>query len=75
MSNPDFFLHAVGIEMLIILSGVIPLLNNKIYKRSLSTVFAVILGFMVAHFVSHTLPNRMADFLYSSHLSFRSIKT
>ncbi len=75
MNNADYYLHLIGLEMLIILGVVIPLLDCKAHKRALSAAFALVLGFMLAHFVSHVLPNRLADFIYSSHHDYRSLKT
>ena len=74
MISLDGYLHLIGAEMLIILGIVIPLLDDKSHKRALSSVFVLVFGFMLAHFVSHVLPNRLADFVYSSHRGFHSMK-
>ncbi|OAI18009.1 hypothetical protein A1359_05245 [Methylomonas lenta] len=75
MNNIDTYLHIIGIELLAILLIVVPLLSNQIHKRALSTVFVVVLGFMLAHFATHLLPNKIATFIYSSHHEYRSIKS
>lgn len=74
MNNADYYLHLICLELLVILGVVIPLLNHKVHKQILSAAFALVLGFMLAHFVSHVLPNRLADFIYSSHHDYRSLK-
>lgn len=75
MASADTYLHIIGIELLAILAIVVPLLDDKGHKRVLSTVFLVVLGFMLAHFATHLLPGKIADFIYSSHHEYRSIKT
>jgi hypothetical protein len=75
MVNVDTYLHLIGAEVLIILGIVIPLLDDKTHKRALSIVFAAVLGLMLAHFVSHVLPKRLASFIYSSHHAYRSLQT
>lgn len=75
MASIDTYLHIIGIELLAILSIVLPLLDDKAHKRVLSTVFLVVLGFMLAHFATHLLPNKIAGFIYSSHHEYRSLKT
>lgn len=67
MISLDGYLHLIGAEVLIILGIVMPLLDDKFHKRALSSVFVLVLGFMLAHFVSHVLPNRLAGFVYRSH--------
>ncbi|WP_150046232.1 MULTISPECIES: hypothetical protein [Methylomonas] len=74
MTGLDSYLHLIGAELLIILGAVIPLLDDKTHKRALTLVFSAVLGFMLAHFISHVLPNRLADFIYSSHRDYRSLK-
>lgn len=74
MPNADTYLHLISAEVLIILGIVIPLLDDKTHKRALSGAFVLVFGFMLAHFVSHVLPNRLADFIYSSHRDYRSMK-
>jgi len=73
MTYPDSYLHLIGAEILVILGSVIPLLDDKTHKRALSIVFSAVLGFMLVHFLSHVLPNRLADFIYSSHHDYRSL--
>ncbi|WAR46195.1 hypothetical protein [Methylomonas rapida] len=75
MASIDTYLHIIGIELLAILSIVLRLLDDKAYKRALSTVFLVVLGFMLAHFATHLVPGKIAAFIYSSHHQYRSIKT
>jgi hypothetical protein len=33
-----------------------------------------VLGFMLAHFATHLLPNTIAEFIYSSHHEYHSVK-
>jgi len=75
MASLDTYLHIIGIELLVILAVVVPLLDNSAHKRHLSTAFLAVLGFMLAHFATHLLPNKIAAFIYSSHQEYRSIKT
>lgn len=75
MVNVDTYLHLIGAEVLIILGIVIPLLDDKTHKRALSLLLAAVLGLMLAHFVSHALPKRLANFIYSSHHAYRSLQT
>lgn len=75
MADVDTCLHLIGAEVLIILGIVILLLDKKTHKRALSIVFAAVLSLMLAHFVSHVLPNRLANFIYSSHDDYHSIPT
>ncbi|MDD2737620.1 MAG: hypothetical protein PHR94_01675 [Methylomonas lenta] len=75
MANIDTYIHIIGIELLAILAIVVPLLDDKTHKHTLSTVFVVVLGFMLAHFATHLLPNKIAAFIYSSHHEYRSIKS
>jgi hypothetical protein len=75
MASIDTYLHIIGIELLVILAIVVPLLDDKAYKRTLSTVFVAVLGFMLAHFAIHLLPNKIAAFIYSTQHEYGSIKT
>lgn len=75
MASIDTYLHIIGIELLVILSTIQSLLDNQTHKRTLSTVFLAVLGFMLAHFAVHLLPGKIAAFIYSSHHEFRSIKS
>jgi len=75
MASLDTYLHIIGIELLAILFIVLPLLDNRSHKRALSTVFLVVMGFMLAHFATHLLPGKIAAFIYSSHHEYRSVKT
>lgn len=75
MASLDSYLHLIGIELLAILSIVLPLLDNQAHKRALSSVFLAVLGFMLAHFATHLLPSKIAAFIYGSHHEYRSIKT
>lgn len=74
MSNTIFYLNLIGCEIVLILRIVVPLLDDKVTKRALSTLSVAIVGFMLAEFVSHILANRLADFIYSSHYEYRSLK-
>ena len=74
MASLDTYLHIIGIELLAILSIVLPLLDNRSHKRALSTVFLVVMGFMLAHFATHLLPDTIAGFIYSSHHEYHSVK-
>lgn len=75
MASLDTYLHIIGIELLAVLTIVLPLLDDPAPKRALSTVFLAVLGFMLAHFATHLLPSKIAAFIYSSHHEYRSIKT
>jgi hypothetical protein len=75
MASIDTYIHVIGIELLAILSIVVPLLEDKTQKCALSTVFLAVLGFMLAHLATHWLPEKIASFIYSSHHEYRSIKT
>lgn len=75
MASIDTYIHIIGIELLAILAIVVPLLDDKTHKRSLSKVFLAVLGFMLAHFATHLLPNKIADFIYSTQHEYRSVKT
>lgn len=75
MASIDTYLHLIGIELLAILAVVVRLSDDKSQKRTLSTVFLAVLGFMLAHFATHLLPNKIADFIYSTQHEYRSIKT
>ncbi|QPK61480.1 hypothetical protein IVG45_11240 [Methylomonas sp. LL1] len=75
MASIDTYLHIIGIELLAMLAIVLPLLDDKVHKRALSTVFLAVQGFMLAHFATHLLPSKIAAFIYSSHHEYRSIKT
>lgn len=75
MASMDSYLYLIGGEILAILGVVIRLLDGKPQKRALTAVFLAVLGSLFAHFVSQILPNRLADFVYSSHRDYRSLKT
>jgi len=75
MNNLDTCLHILGIELLAIFGLVWLLLDEQPIKRMLSNVFMVLLGLMLAHAVTHLLPNAIARFIYSSHHPFYSKKT
>lgn len=75
MPSLDGYLHVIGLELLTILGLVTPLLNEKASKRVLSSALLLVLAFMLMHFVTHLLPDKIADFIYSAHHSYRSIKT
>lgn len=74
MASLDSYLHLIGIELLAILAIVLVLINAGKTKRALSRLFLIVLGFMLAHFATHALPNKIAGFIYSSHHEYHSIK-
>ncbi|MBD9357201.1 hypothetical protein [Methylomonas albis] len=75
MASIDSYLHIIGIELLLILAIVLPLIDRPAPKRVLSKLFLSVLGFMLAHFATHALPNKVASFIYSSHPAYHSIKS
>jgi hypothetical protein len=74
MASFDTYLHLIGIELLAILAIVLPLIDADKTKRALSRLFLTVLGFMLAHFAMHLLPNKIAEFIYSSHHEYHSVK-
>lgn len=75
MGNLDTCLHILGIEILVILGIVLPFIEEKSLKRVISNLFVLLLGLMLAHAVTHLLPNAIARFIYGSHHSFYSKQT
>jgi hypothetical protein len=75
MANIDSYLHLIGIELLAILAVVLYLVEAERLKLIVSRLFLTVLGFMLAHFATHALPNQIANFVYSSHHEYRSIKS
>ncbi|MDO8843279.1 MAG: hypothetical protein Q7U98_05760 [Methylicorpusculum sp.] len=67
MTDLDSHLYLIGGEILVILGITIAMLNNKRQKRTLSGIFLLILGFMLAHTVTHLLPNAVAGFIFRSY--------
>ena len=74
MVDIDTWLHILGIELLVIFGLVWLLLDKQPIKRTVSTLFLLLLGIMLTHAVTHLLPNAMARFIYSSHLTYYSKK-
>lgn len=67
MGNLDTWLHIIGLELLLILACVWRLSQEKPIKRRVGHGFLLVLGFMLAHAVTHLLPNAMAGFFVGSH--------
>jgi hypothetical protein len=74
MVSSDTYLHLIGIELLAMLAIVLALIDTGKTKRALSRLFLTVLGFMLAHFAMHLLPNTIAGFIYSSHHEYHSVK-
>ncbi|AEG00205.1 hypothetical protein [Methylomonas methanica] len=74
MVSIDTYLHIIGIALLAMLAIVLALIDTGKTKRTLSRLFLTVLGFMLAHFVTHLLPNSLAEFIYSSHHQYHSVK-
>lgn len=74
MVSLDTYLHLIGIELLTMLAIVLALIDAGQTKRALSRLFLTVLAFMLAHFATHTLPNTLAEFVYSSHHEYHSVK-
>ncbi|OQW78716.1 MAG: hypothetical protein BVN35_03415 [Proteobacteria bacterium ST_bin11] len=75
MASIDSYLHLIGLELLAILAIVLSLVDAKLPRLILSRLFLTILGFMLAHFATHALPNKIAGFIYSSKHEYHSIKS
>lgn len=76
MSSLDSYLHIISLELLAMLVPiVVPLLDNKAHKSTLSTLFLTVQRFMLAHFATYLLPDKIAGFIYILHHEYRSIKT
>ncbi|OAI09442.1 hypothetical protein A1353_03805 [Methylomonas methanica] len=75
MASIDSYLHLIGIELLVILAIVGYLIEADLPKRVVSRLFLTVLGFMLAHFATHALPNKIAGFIYSSKHEYHSIKS
>lgn len=73
MADTDTYLHLIGLEMLAILGITMALQSEKTAKRTLSGAFLLVLGILLAHFVSHILPDRFAHFVYGTHREYRSL--
>jgi len=74
MASIDTYLHIIGIELLAMLAIVQALIDAGKTKRALSRLFLTVLGFMLAHFAAHILPNTLAEFIYSSRHEYHSVK-
>lgn len=74
MASIDSYLHIIGIGLLLILAIVLPLIDRPPTKRVLSKLFLTVLGFMLAHFATHALPDKLAGFIYSSQHEYHSLK-
>lgn len=74
MVSIDSYLHIIGIELVAMLTMVLALIDAGKTKRALSRLFLTVLGFMLAHFATHILPNTLAEFIYSSHHEYHSVK-
>jgi len=66
MGNLDSWLHIIGLELLLILGCVWRLSQKASIKRRTGQAFVLVRGFMLAHAVTHWLPDAMAHFIYSS---------
>ncbi|WP_231499658.1 hypothetical protein [Methylomonas sp. 11b] len=75
MASIDGYLHIIGIEWLLILAIVLPLIDRPPAKRVLSKLFLSVLGFMLTHFATHALPDKLARFIYSSQHEYHSLKS
>ncbi|MBD9363497.1 hypothetical protein [Methylomonas fluvii] len=75
MASLDRYLHIIGIELLLILTIILPLIDRPPAKRVLSKLFLTVLGFMLAHFATHALPDKLASFIYSSQHAYHSLKS
>lgn len=74
MASIDIYLHIIGIELLAMLAIVLALIDAGKTKRTLSRLFLTVLGFMLVHLAAHILPNTLAEFVYSSHHEYHSVK-
>lgn len=72
MANTDTYLHLIGLGILAIPSIAMALPGDAGPKRPLSGAFLLVLGMLLAHLVTHVLPDRFANFIYSSHCDYRS---
>ncbi|TPQ28988.1 hypothetical protein C2U68_03245 [Methylomonas koyamae] len=74
MASADSYLHLIGGEVLLILWIVTRLQDDPARRRRLAATCLLILGAMTAHLVSHVLPERLANFIYSSHHQYHFLK-
>jgi hypothetical protein len=74
MISLDSYLHIIGIGLLALLTIVLALIDAGKTKRVIFRLFLTALGFMLAHFFTHLLPNTIAEFIYSSHQEYQSVK-
>jgi hypothetical protein len=66
MNNHDFYVHVIGVALLIG-SGFLSLrIEDKRLKRRVSSFFVLVLGLLLADAVIHLLPNAIAGFIYGS---------
>lgn len=73
MADTDTYLHLIGLQILAILGIVMIMQGERPPKRALSGAFLLVLGMLLAHVVSHILPDRFARFVYGTHREYRSL--
>jgi len=70
LNNHDFYVHVIGVVLLIV-SGFLSLgLEDRRLKRWVSSFFVLVLGVLLADAVMHLLPNAIAGFIYGSRHHF-----
>ncbi|MDD1621127.1 MAG: hypothetical protein LUQ11_06565 [Methylococcaceae bacterium] len=66
MNNHDFYVHVIGVALLIG-SGLLSLgLEDRRLKHWVSSFFVLVLSLLLADVVLHLLPNAIAGFIYGS---------